>query len=100
MWDTLNWNTFSSELKDALSTIIRSSTLKTFCLRNASVPIMLFQATHLAKLELDSVILDGEQSRLLTLPASEGVETAVIDQDVWIIDMRGQVRGTSFSTSA
>ena len=65
MWESLNWNDLSRELKDALSTIIRSSTLKSFYLTNVDVPITLFQGTQITKLVLDSVVLDGEQSRLL-----------------------------------
>jgi hypothetical protein len=42
-WYHLNWNNFSSELKDAISNIIHSSTLKTLCLRKVvGVPITLF----------------------------------------------------------
>ncbi|KIL56629.1 hypothetical protein M378DRAFT_172516 [Amanita muscaria Koide BX008] len=88
-----NWNDFSSELKDALSAIIISSTLKTLYLAEVSMPIMLFHGIHLTKLvlrNLGSLLLndlDGEQSRLPTSAASEGVATTashtVIDQCVW-----------------
>src|ERR1700685_157574 len=37
-WKPLNWNHFSSELQDALSTIIHSPTLKTFHLRDVPLP--------------------------------------------------------------
>ncbi|KIL56625.1 hypothetical protein M378DRAFT_89061 [Amanita muscaria Koide BX008] len=101
--DPSNWNDFSSELKDALSTIIHSSTLKTLYLTEVSVPIMLFHGIHLTKLVLHSLLLndlDGEQSRLLTSAASEGVATTashtVIDQCVWNFDT---VPRTRFSTS-
>ncbi|KIL56631.1 hypothetical protein M378DRAFT_172518 [Amanita muscaria Koide BX008] len=83
-----NWNDFSSELKDALSTIIHSPTLKTLYLTEVSVPIMLFHGIHLTKLVLHSLLfndLDGEQSSLLTSATSEGVATT-IDQCVWTFD--------------
>ena len=53
-WD---WNKFSSELKDALSNIIHSSSLKTLSLRGITkVPITFFlQIVHLATLELNSL---------------------------------------------
>ena len=50
-----------------------------FYLNNVDVPIMLFQGTHLMKLDLDSVILDGGQSRLLTI---SGISCKTY---VWII---------------
>ncbi|KAM6492889.1 hypothetical protein JOM56_011023 [Amanita muscaria] len=91
--DPSNWNDFSSELKDALSTIIHSSTLKTLYLTEVSVPIMLFHGIHLTKLVLHSLLLndlDGEQSSLLTSANWEGVATTashtVIDQCVWTFD--------------
>jgi len=102
----LDWNDFSSELKDALSTIIHSSTLKTLHLTGIYVPIMLFQGIHLMKLVLHSVLLwfdlDDKQSRLLTPPASEEEEVAttashtVIDEIVWELDE--PVFGTRFPT--
>ena len=91
-WAPLNWNYFSSELKDTFSTIIHSSTLKTLHLKTISVPIMLFLGTNLTKLELTDVSsneFDSEQSslRLLTPGASEGVVTTashtVVDHCVW-----------------
>jgi len=100
MLETLKWNDFSSVLKDVLSTIIHSSTLKTLNLRNINVPIMLLQGTHLMELRLGSLILDGEHSRLLKMPVSEGVATTKIDQDVWAIHLGWQVHGTSYSASA
>ena len=57
-WD---WNKFSrSELKDALSNIIHSSSLKTLSLRGITkVPITFFlQIVHLATLELNSLSVD------------------------------------------
>jgi hypothetical protein len=102
----LNWNDFSSELKDALSTIISSSTLKTLHLDKVlNVPIMLFHGIHLTKLGLSSLSpndFDGEQSRLLTPAALEGVATTashtVIDQCVW--KFYKPVHGTRFPISA
>jgi hypothetical protein len=90
---TLNWNNFSSELKDTLSTIIHSPTLKTLHLDEISVPTMLFHGINLTKLELTTFWplspneFDGEQSRLLTQAASEGMPTTalhtVVDYCVW-----------------
>jgi hypothetical protein len=90
----LDWNGCKSELKDALSTIICSSTLKTLRLKRVSVPITLFHGIHLTMLELSSLspnFFDGEQSRLLMPAASH----TVIDQCVW--DCYGPVDGTRFS---
>ena len=94
-----DWKNFSSELKDALSTIIYSSTLKTLNLWGViSVPIMLFHGIHLTKLELTSFLFNDE-STLLTSEASEGVASdTVIDQCVW--NFYEVVHGTRFSTSA
>jgi hypothetical protein len=99
---TPNWNDFSSELKDALSTIIHSSTLKTLYLTRVNVPVMLFHGIHLMKLVLSSLLpnnFDGEQSRLLTPAASEGVAATasdtVIDRCVWSFD--GSVHSTRIS---
>ena len=90
---TLNWNDFSSELKDTLSTVIHSSTLKTLYLSKISVPIMLFLGMfNLTKLELTDVRVssnefDGKQSILLTPGTSEGMATTaphtVVDHCVW-----------------
>jgi hypothetical protein len=105
VWYPSNWNEFSSELKDALLTIIHSSTLKTLYLENIDVPITLFHGIHLTKLELSSVSpsnFGGKQSRLLTPAASEGVATTashtVVDQCVWNLDE--PMHGTRFPTSA
>jgi hypothetical protein len=90
----LNWNECRSELKDALSTIICSSTLKTLRLKTVRVPITLFHGIHLTKLELSSLspnFFDCEQSRLLMPAASH----TVIDRCVW--DCYGPVEGTRFS---
>ena len=105
VWYPSNWNDFSSELKDALLTIIHSSTLKTLYLENIDVPIMLFHGIHLTRLELRSVSpsnFGGKQSRLLTPAASEGVATTashtVVDQCVWNFDE--PMHGTRFPASA
>ena len=103
----LNWNDFSSELKDTLSTIIHSSTLKTLHLDEISVPTMLFHGINLTKLELSDLSpneFDVKQSKLLTQPeaAPEGMETTtphtVIDQCVW--NYFEPMPGTRFPTSA
>ena len=51
----LNWNDFSSELKDTLSTVIHSSTLKTLYLNKVRVPIMLFLGINFTKLGLTAL---------------------------------------------
>ena len=100
----LNWNDFSSELKDALSTIIHSSTLKTLYLWKVIMPITLFHGIHLTKLWLASLSPNdfiGEQSRLLTSAASEVTTTAshtVIDHCEW--NFCAPVHGTRFPTFA
>ena len=76
----VNWNNFSSELKDTLSTIIHSSTLKTLYLNKVNVPIMLFRGINLTQLKLHNLSPNefvGEQSRLLAQAASEGMATTV-----------------------
>jgi hypothetical protein len=101
-----NWNNFSSELKDALSYIIHSSSLKALYLESVvNVPITLFlDIAHLTKLELISISpgnFDGMQSSSLTPTASKGVATAashtVIDRCVWYF--HGQVDGTRFPST-
>ena len=101
----LDWNDFSSELKDTLSTVLHSSTLKTLYFNKISVPIMLFLdiRVNLTELELTDVGVssnefDGEQSRLLTPAASEVVLHTVVDNCVW--NYLEPVYGTRFSTSA
>ena len=86
-----NWNSFSCELKDALSNIIHSPTLKTLYLKGiVNVPITLFLGVHFTNLQLHSLSpndFDGEQSSSLTPAASKGVATTtshtVIDQCIW-----------------
>jgi hypothetical protein len=87
------WNFFSSEMKDALSKIILSSTLKTLYLRGiTNLPIaFFFHIAHLKTLELDSLSpndLRDENSCTLTRAASKGVAPMashhiVIDRCVW-----------------
>jgi hypothetical protein len=105
---SLIWNNLSSELKDTLSTVIHSSTLTTLHLSKIHMPNLLFLGINLSKLELTAFLLSdlgGEQSRLLTLAASEGVATAsmtrshtVVDHCVW--NFFKPVYGTRFPTSA
>ena len=95
-----NWNDFSSEVKDALSTIIHSSTLQTLDLTQINMPITFFQGIHLAKLVLNFLWLDGKQPSFLTPAASEGEATAshtVLEE----CELRffSSMRGTRFSTS-
>ena len=102
-WD---WNDFSSELKDALSTVIHASTLKTLYVENIHVPIMLFLGLNLrlAKLEMTAFFpteYDDEQSRLLTPAASEGVATTASHTvvDYCVCRYYRPVYGTRFSTT-
>jgi hypothetical protein len=104
----LNWNSFSSELKDALSHIIHSSTLKTLSLVDVSdVPITLFlDIVHFTTLELHSLSPSsfvGEYSTSLTRAVSKEAATmashTVIDRCVWHFE-REDVCGTRFPTSA
>ena len=88
-----NWNcnTFSSELKDALSNIIHSSTLKRLSLRGITkVPISFFQhitVTTLKLLDISPIDFCDESS--LTPASSKGVAPiashTVIDCCGWII---------------
>ena len=101
-----NWNNFSSELKDTLSTVIHSSTLKTLHLDGINVPNMLFLGINLTKLELSNVSFnefDGKQSRLLTPGASGEMATTaphtVVDHCVWNYFEPVPVYGTTFPTS-
>jgi hypothetical protein len=90
-WSSWKWNSFSSELKDALSNIIHSSTLKTLSLSGiANVPSTVFlNIAHLTTLELHSLWPDfaGENSSSLTHAALKGVTPmashTVIDRCVW-----------------
>jgi hypothetical protein len=102
-----NWNNFSSELKDSLSNIIQSSTLKTFSLTGITqVPITFFLHTaHFTTLELHCLSpynFDDENSSSLTWTDSKGVVLApmashtVVDRCVWHLGQE-HVHGTRFS---
>ena len=89
-----DWNCFSSEMKDALSNIIRLSTLKTLSLYCIQMPITFFhRIVHLRTLELFSLSpydFGNKNSSSLTRAASKGVgpvgppaSDAVIDRCVW-----------------
>jgi hypothetical protein len=87
-----SWNFFSSEMKDALSNIILSSTLKFLYLSYiANLPIaFLLQITHLKTLVLDSLTPNDffdEYSSPLTQAASKRAAAShtvpVIDNCVW-----------------
>ena len=90
--DPWDWNYFSSEMKDALSNIILSSTLKTLYLKGIiNVPISFFlHIAHLATLELESIspsdFYDKNLSSL-TQGTSKGVapmaSQTLIDRCVW-----------------
>jgi hypothetical protein len=98
-WD---WNSFSSELKDALSNIIHSSTIKTLSLKViTNVPITFFlHIVHLTTLELALSPTDfcNENSNSLTWIASNGVAPivshTVIDRCVWYHSMEENGHGT------
>ena len=86
----LDWNCFSSDMKDALSNIVSSSTLKTICLDGiTNVPSTSFlHIAHITTLELHSLTPNyfcDENS--LTPAASKGVapmvSNTVIDRCVW-----------------
>ena len=92
--DSWDWDRFSSEMKEALSNIILSSTLKTLCLDEiTNVPTTLFlQIDHLTTLKLQSLTPnDFVDEYSLTRAASKGVAPApiassshtVIDRCVW-----------------
>ena len=91
-YDFLDWNDFSIEMKDALSNIIRSSTLKTLCLNGiTNVPTtFLLHIAHLNTLELHSLTPNHfceENYSSLTRAASKAVTPmashTVIDRCVW-----------------
>ena len=94
-YDSWDWNNFSSEMRDALSNIIHSSTLKTLFLEGISkVPITLFlHIVHLTTLTLTLSPNDfcDENSNSLTRTASKGVPVAsiasntVVDRFVWYV---------------
>ena len=87
-----HWKSFSSELRDALSNIIRSSTLKSLCLTGIlEVPVTFFlHIVHLTTLVMRSIQpIDFyvRNSSSLTRAASKGMAPmashAVIDRCVW-----------------
>ena len=84
-----NWNKFSSEMKDALSNIMHSSTLKSLSLtRTTELPITFLDNIHLTTLELFSIApndFDSESSSPLMRAASKGVapQAMAIDRCVW-----------------
>ena len=93
-WDTWSWNNFSSELKDALSNIIHTSSLKTLSLTGITkVPITFFlHIVHLTTLELHSISLYDfydKNSRPLSVTRAASkrvvpmVSHTVIDRCVW-----------------
>ena len=98
-----NWNDFSSELRDAFSTIIHLSTLKALHLEQlVNMPIVVFRGIHFTKLVLSALSpndFDNEGSRLTTPAALEGVKAShmVIDQCEWRICL--QADGMRFPTS-
>ena len=99
LW-SVNWSGLSDELKDALSTLIHSPTLKIVALVNIdNAPITLFLGiVHLTKLNLSSVSLnysDDEQPSSLTpnVVATTTSDT-VIDQCVW--SFGGSMHGRKF----
>ena len=106
-----NWNSFSCELKDALSNIIRSSTLKTLSLKGiTNVPITLFFHLHLTTMELylsPNDFFFDENSNSLTRIASKGMTPVapiachtVIDQCVWDLYRHSTTSSTRFPSSA
>ena len=105
VWNPWDWNSLSSELKDALLSIVHSSTLKTLSLTGITkVPITFF--LHLTTLELHSLTpsdFGGENSSSLTQAASKGVTPmashTAIDRCAWHF-RREHVHGTRFPSSA
>ena len=88
-WD---WNSFSSEMKDALSNIMLSSPIKTLFLEGiTNIPTTFFlHTTHLTTLDLHSITSSDfcdDTSSSLTLAGSKGVapmaSDIVIDRCVW-----------------
>ena len=90
LWD---WNHFNNEMKDALSNIMRSSTLKTLCLNGiTNVPSTFLHIANLRTLELHYLTPNhfcDENSSTLTRAASKGAAPmasssyTVIDRCVW-----------------
>ena len=85
-----SWDSFSGELKDAISNIIHSPTLKTLFLKGITrVPITIFlHIGHLTTLRLQSISpIDFCDDSSLTRAASKGMAPiashTVIDRCVW-----------------
>jgi hypothetical protein len=106
-----NWDSFSSELKDALSNIIHLSTLKTLSLTSIiNVPMTFFLHTvHFTTLKLDSILPNSfasENLSSLTRADLKGVapmaSQTVIDSCVWHFrdEHERRVRGTRFPSSS
>jgi hypothetical protein len=78
-----NWNAFSCELKDALSNIIHSSTLKTLTISGiTNVPItFLLPIVHLTTLGLHSILPNNFHDGNLSSLASHSV--IQVDRCVW-----------------
>ena len=109
-----NWNTFNSEMNDALSNIIHSSNLKTLSLKGITgMPTTFFHHIfHLTTLELHSVSPEDFRyvnSSSLTHGASMGVAPTsphpVIDRCIWHLKEYFEYRsehasGTRFTSSA
>ena len=101
------WNKFSNELKDALLTIIHSSTIKTLCVEHVLVPIVLSLVDlNLTKLKLTAFWPNefvGKQSRLLTPAASDSEGVATTTASHTVVDhckckFFGPVEGMRFPT--
>ena len=89
--DPWDWNSFSSELKDALTNIIHSSTLETLNLAGITkVPITIFlHIAHLTTLELHSLSpndFGGENPSSLTQASSKGVAASMASHSLPVID--------------
>jgi hypothetical protein len=105
-----NWNSFSSDLKDALSNIVHSSSLKTLYLECITkVPITFFlYIGHLKTLELRSVSPDdfrNENSSSLTSAVSTGVgptaSNVAIERCVWrLIEVHRSTHGPTAATAS
>ena len=106
-WD---WNCFISGMKDAILSIVQSSTFKTLSLKGIMVPTTFFLSiVHPTTLELHSLPLSdfaGKNSNSLTGPASKRIAPmashTVIDRCVWNFRSRRRehVCGTRFPSSA
>jgi hypothetical protein len=103
-WDMgpWKWNNFSSEVKDALSNIIHSSTLKTLVISGIiEVPSTIFHTAHFTTLELDTLSPDDfveKNSSSLTRAASKGVAPmachTAVDRCVWHSGYQHYLGGT------